>query len=443
MFSSFRDAARSVIPTVVTIEALHGPRRTREWLQANEKHSFDDADAATTNSPESVDEPNGIKENYIGSGIILDGEGIILTNYHVVVGADAVIVRLPDGEEFRADDIRGDGVTDLATIRITASRKLPAATLGDSDEVEVGDPVALIGSPLCLERSVSAGVVSAKDRKMDHKGAYLIQTDACSNPGNSGGPLVDEKGRVIGIVEGTVGEKGESQGLNFVIPINVAKRVTDRLLRHGCMIWPVLGADSQELTPRIAECMGLPVNQHGVLLTDIAPEMPAERAGLQPGDIVTYFAGRRVSNSIQLQKAIDAAPVDAVCHLGLIRDGRSSTKEITLEPYSMPLPPTPAACKTEPESAEEMFGIAVSEIEQPEELGFEGHPTGVLVTNVRRQSAAFFSDIRAGMIVRMVNGKTISSVVQFKDAVKHCPCDKSVMMLLGAPGGSRFVLVQQ
>jgi S1-C subfamily serine protease len=440
LFRAIRDAAKSVVPTVVTIEALHGPRSTSEWLRAKNEHSQEQQVATRKEQPEEGAE---VKENYVGSGLVLDQAGIILTNYHLVVGADAIIVRLPDGDEFRAEDVRGDGVTDLAIVRISPSRALPAATLGDSDEIEVGDPVVLIGNPFCLERSVSAGIVSATNRKLEHNGAYLIQTDACSNPGNSGGPLVDDKGQVIGIVEGAGGEKGVSQGLNFAIPINVAKRVADELLQNGRMIWPVIGADSQPLTPRIAECIGIPKDYGGALLTDIVPGMPAERAGLQPGDVVTRFAGRRVRNPIKFQAAIHSAPLDAVCHVQLLRNGEPITKAVELEPYSMPLAPMPHLTEEKANSATEMIGLTVSEIERPDELGYEGCPTGALITNVRPRSPAFYSDLRAGMIIRRVNRTSISTTDEYEAAIAETADEKSVLMLISTPQGSRFIVVQK
>ena len=436
---AFRAAAERISPSVVTIQALHGPRCTDEWSRLKGKEPQGTCPSGTTaysNTSSSSDD-----DDRLGSGIILDRTGIILTNFHIVEGADAVIVRLANGEEFPAEDVRGDGVSDLAIVRIAGAKRLQAAALGDSGKLQIGDWVTAIGHPFGLDRSISAGIVSATDRKMEHNGSLLIQTDAASNPGNSGGPLINLAGEVVGIVEGASG--GASQGVNFAIPINAAKRVVEELTQKGRVIWPVFGADFDPLTPLLAEAIGCRHDETGILITDVAPGMPAERAGLEPGDVITHFSGQRVASTIDFQEAVDKSPVRVARTLRLIRNGRPMTKKIELEPSSMPLPQRPHSAQDELDAAGDQYGLSVSDAIQPSELGYSAHVVGALVTHVRPRSRAYYSGIRAGMIVRRVGDLPIASAGDYEAVSSRCArCDNTVM-LIAAPYGSRFIVLKR
>lgn len=436
---AFRAAAEDISPSVVAIEALHGARRTEEWSRSKGLREQKPPESAISGNLAASHADSD--EDRSGSGLVLDGSGIILTNFHIVEDADAVIVRLPDGEEYPAQNVWGDGVSDLAIIRIVPGTRLRAATLGDSDKLQIGEWVVAIGNPFGLDRSISAGIISAMDRKMQHNGATLIQTDAASNPGNSGGPLVNLEGQVVGILEGAGGARGESQGVNFAIPINVVKRVARELLRTGRMTWPALGIDSQQLTPSVAKAMGIGPDQTGVLLTDVAAGTSAERAGLKPGDVITHFAGHPLESPAQFQKLLDQTPAGVVSQVRLIRSGQPLAKGVELEPHSIPLRTKAVSVQEQLAPEGDPFGMTVSDIGQSPELGYPDHATGALVTSVRPQSPAYYGGIRAGMIVRRVGDVEVSGSQDYQAVTAVRAGDKTVLMLIGAPYGSRFMML--
>ena len=236
-----------------------------------------------------------------GSGVIVDPSGVILTNNHVVAGGGKVMVRLHDGREFKAVDIKTDPKTDLAVLRIKGAGPLPAARLGDSSKVEVGDWVLALGEPFGLEGTVTAGIISAKGRGLGITDREdFIQTDAAINPGNSGGPLVNLDGEVIGINTAISTSTGGYQGVGFAIPIDLAKWVGGQLVQYGKVHRAYLGVIIQPVTQPLAEQFKVKVHQ-GVLVTEVQPDTPAAKAGLKAGDIILEFAGKPVSSPRELQ----------------------------------------------------------------------------------------------------------------------------------------------
>ena len=267
----------------------------------------------------------------LGSGVIIDPSGIILTNNHVVAGADSVVVELGDGRKFTATDIKTDPDSDTAIVRIADAGSLPTATLGDSDKLQIGDWVLAVGSPFGLDDTVSAGIISAKGRSLEAaERAQFLQTDAAINPGNSGGPLVNLRGEVIGINTAIASDTGSNMGVGFAIPINLVRWVTDQLVRDGKVKRAYLGVGVRELSPELAEQFGGKVGQ-GVVVQSVYPGSPADKAGLQFGDIITAFQKTPVRTPGELQQAVEKVKVGSEGNVSLLRDGEAQTIKVVVE----------------------------------------------------------------------------------------------------------------
>ena len=284
------------------------------------------------------------RERGQGSGVVIDGAGLVLTNAHVVDRVESVSVTLADGEQRDGEVVGTDPVTDLALVRLEGSDLPPQAPLGDSEVMEVGDWAIALGTPFGLERTVTLGIVSSLHRNINSLGFSdkrldLIQTDAAINPGNSGGPLVNGDGEVIGI--NTLVRSGPGAGLGFAIPINLARRVAEQLQQQGEVVHPYIGLQLVALTPRIARehnrdpnaLVELP-ERRGALVQAVLPDGPAEKAGLRRGDLVIGVADQPVSDPQALLEVVDAASVGSPLPLKLLRNGR----EITLSVKPAPLP---------------------------------------------------------------------------------------------------------
>lgn len=280
---------------------------------------------------------NGEQEG-LGSGVIISSNGLILTNNHVISGADRIVVTLADGTEVTARSLGGDPGIDLAVLRIDRT-DLPVAPLGDSDGLQVGQIAIAIGSPYGFERTVTVGVISALGRSIPGGGAALenlIQTDARIYPGNSGGPLLDSSGRVIGINTVVVG--GRTGTLGFAIPINTAQDITNDVVRYGRVIVPWIGITYVELTEETARVFDLPANE-GLMVSRAVPNGPAARAGIQRGDIITQVEGRQVTASGDLQRVIRGKNVGDTVTMQILRDGRTRQVIVTLQEMPTNLSP--------------------------------------------------------------------------------------------------------
>ncbi|MBI2963167.1 MAG: Do family serine endopeptidase [Deltaproteobacteria bacterium] len=264
--------------------------------------------------------PREMEQKSLGSGVIIDREGNILTNHHVVANADEIQVKLADTRSFPAELVGSDARTDVALIRIRG-KNLPQAELGDSDELGVGDWVLAIGNPFGLEETVTAGIVSAKERVIG-AGPFdnFIQTDASINPGNSGGPLVDIDGKVVGLNSAIFSRSGGSIGIGFAIPINLAIQVVDQLRAHRRVVRGWLGVVMQDVTPDLARSFGLPSEQ-GALVSDIYRGGPAHRAGIRRGDVIVGFDGRPVKNSRELSRWAAEVPLGHSVKIDVVRGG--------------------------------------------------------------------------------------------------------------------------
>ncbi len=340
--NAFREAAGAATPSVVTVYSHETARKVKSHGE-NPFHGFQEfgGDNPFKGTPfEKMFPPDmqGGQEftwqtpprEGMGSGVIIDKSGIVLTNNHVVDGADNVSVRLADGREFKATDIHTDPQSDLAVLHIKADEPLPAAHLGNSDNLEIGDWVIAIGNPFGQEKTVTAGIISGKGRELGSERTKFLQTDAAINPGNSGGPLVNLDGEVVGINTAIASSSGGYQGLGFAIPINQAKWVTDQLIKNGSVKRAYLGVAIGELTEDLAPKFGAKRDE-GVLISQVYPDTPAAEAKLQEGDIITKFAGKAVHNPREVQELVERSPLNTSQPVEILRDGKTMTVDVTVK----------------------------------------------------------------------------------------------------------------
>jgi serine protease Do len=367
-----------------------------------------------------------------GSGVIVDKEGYILTNNHVVEGADKVKVRLNDGREFTATVKGQDQRTDLAVLHIK-SKDLPAATLGDSDKLEVGEWAIAIGSPFGLEHTVTVGVISAKGRSGLGTGTYedFIQTDASINPGNSGGPLLNIDGEVVGI-NAMIIQPGT--GIGFAIPINMAKQILNDLIKEGKVVRPWLGISVQDLTPEMMEYFKVK-EKEGVLVGQVYPGTGAEKAGLTSGDIIKSVDDKAIKNANELVKEIQKKKVGQKIKLNLLRDGKAMTIEVTTS--SMP----DKSELSKEKEGEEKLGAKIQELTPQLALKYQisGVKRGVIITGIEEGSLASEIGFEEGDVILEINRKRIETLKDFEKAVKDASIEKGILFHLHRKGSSFFL----
>jgi len=381
-----------------------------------------------------------------GSGLIVDPSGVILTNHHVVAGGGKVTVRLRDGREFTAYDIKGDPQTDLAVLRIQGAGKLPAARLGNSDTAEVGDWVLALGEPFGLEGTVTAGIVSAKDRGIGIANREdFIQTDAAINPGNSGGPLVNLDGEVIGINTAISTTMGGNEGVGFAIPINLAKWVGGQLVETGKVHRAYLGVIIQPVTHQLADQFKVKTRE-GVLVTEVQANTPAAKAGLKPGDIILQYEGKSISRPRELQSLVERSKIGSARSLTVFRDGN----RMTLKATPAALPANSAMASSGSKGMEKQntswldkLGIQVESLtpEVAAQLNVKGDH-GVVITDVRSGSPADMAGLTSGMVVTEANRQPVKSVEDLRSALAKQPLAKGVLLLVRTAEGARFVVIR-
>jgi len=373
----------------------------------------------------------------LGSGFIISDDGYILTNAHVVDGADEILVRLNDRRELAAELVGSDERTDVALLKVDADA-LPTLKLGDSDVLRVGEWVAAIGSPFGFDHSVTAGIVSAIDRTLP-RDAYVpfIQTDVAINPGNSGGPLFNLDGEVVGINSQIFTRSGGFMGLSFAIPINVAMDVADQLRDDGQVRRGWLGVMIQPVSRDLAESFGME-SPSGALIADLDPEGPAAEGGLQAGDVILEVDGSRVHDSSTLPRLIGRTAPGSEVALELMRDGERRQLTVTVGDW----PDAERATASRPqESRQARLGISVGELERAEreQIGIEG---GVRVREVDPDGAAAAAGIRPGDILVSLDHRGVSSPGQLVELVGELPTDRAVPVRLYRDGRSLFVALR-
>jgi len=354
--------------------------------------------------------PGMKRQNSLGSGFIISAEGDILTNNHVIDGADEIEVALSDGRTFSASVAGRDPKLDLALLKIEADGDLPAARLGDSDHLKTGEWVMAIGNPFGLGETVTVGIVSAKGRVIG-AGPYddFIQTDASINPGNSGGPLFNTAGEVVGINTAII---ARGQGIGFAIPINSANLVLAQLREEGHVIRGWLGVSVQPLTPELAESFGLD-KARGALVAEVVADSPADQAGLQRGDILLSFDGKPIEQMRDLPRIVAATPVGSKVNAEILRKGKTLTLKVTVGQLDEELGGLPAGI-----GKETLLGLKVEALtpELQKTLGLDS-AVGVVISGIAPDSPAAQSELRRGDLILEVNGEEVASPRAFSAAI--------------------------
>jgi serine protease Do len=396
--------------------------------------------------------PREFKGTSLGSGFIINDEGYVLTNNHVVKDATDIKVRLSDGREFEAKTVGRDPATDVALIKLQNLKgKLPTVALGDSDALDQGDFVLAIGSPLGFRESATFGIVSAKDRQLTG-GPFddFLQTDAAINQGNSGGPLFNMKGEVVGINTAIVSPQIGS-GIGFAVPINLAKQLVPQLLK-GKVTRGYLGVSVSELTPDLAQGFGVPSESKGAVVQNVAPRSPASRAGIQPGDVVVGVGGRPVENASALTRAISAIPPGGKTTLTLYRAGKKQEAQVTvaqrpdeealargeISPEEGGGAPAPAEKK-----GAEKLGIRVAPLtpELSRDLGVQGDQ-GVVVVQVTPDGPADKAGIQQNDVILQVGQQHVSTVEQLVGAIGKMKPGEVALLRVRRGQQAQFVAVR-
>jgi len=362
----------------------------------------------------------------LGSGFIINPDGHIVTNHHVVDGATEIKVKLSDGRELTAKVVGRDPKTDLALLKVEATG-LPVIPLGSSTELQVGEPVMAIGNPFGLEQTVTTGIVSATGRVIG-EGPYdnFIQTDASINPGNSGGPLISTRGQAIGINTAIFTQTGGSVGIGFAIPIDLAKTVVTQLASVGHVVRGYLGVSIQPVTPDLAKSFGLEQSR-GALVASVVEGSSAAKAGVKAGDIITEYNGHPVARSEDLPRAVAETPVGHEVPMTVIRDGKPVTLRATIAKLDEPAAQPTTASK----ATKDVLGLAL----QPLERG------GLLVRNVQEGSPAANAGLRPGDVITEINRAPVKSVEDVKQAMDKRAKDKPALFLVHRNGASVYIAV--
>jgi serine protease Do len=334
---AFRTAAHKVIPTVVKIKSVSHAKRVDEPSGRTPGENpfkgtpLEDFFNGGDFPPDSQLQGQGPALMSVGSGIIIDPKGIILTNNHVVDGANEVLVELVDGRLLKGGDIKIDEQSDLAIIRVKTTGPLPAVAFGDSDAMDIGDWVIAVGCPFELDSTVSAGIISGKSRVLSAESrASYLQTDAAINPGNSGGPLVNLDGEVIGINTAIISDSGFYEGIGFAIPSNLAKWVTPQLIKNGVVQRAYLGVRIGEINGALADRLGVAPNS-GVIVSKVLANSPAAAAGLKALDIIISFEGKRVVSPQQLQEVVERSPKGSTQQVEILRNGKNMKLQVEVK----------------------------------------------------------------------------------------------------------------
>ncbi len=372
----------------------------------------------------------------LGSGFVVNPDGYVVTNNHVVDGATEISVKLADGREFPARVVGRDPRTDIALLKVEA-RGLPTIHLGDSAALKVGEPVMAIGNPFGLEQTVTTGIVSATGRVIG-EGPYddFIQTDASINPGNSGGPLINGRGQVVGINTAIVSRSGGSVGIGFAIPVNLAKPVVSQLAAAGHVTRGWLGVGIQPLTADLAKSFKV-TGTDGALVTSVSEGSPAAKAGLKQGDVIVEYDGRPVARAGDLPRAVAETPVGRAVSLKVVRDGAPVTLTATVGRLE-----EPREAKAEPAPGEPALGLSGRTLtpEVAQQLGVR-EQRGVLVTAVHDGSRAEAAGVKEGDVISQIDHRPVASVEDLRQALRRHPAGAPVLMLVQRDGDPLWLAV--
>jgi serine protease Do len=412
--ASFSPVVKRVLPAVVSIE---GKAKT----------------AAKAKPADPQDTDPGF-----GSGVLIDPSGVVLTNNHVVRDVDAVEVALADGRKFTARDIRRDPKTDLAIVKLDAAGPLPFLEFADSDAAEVGDRVLAVGAPFGLTGSVTHGIVSGKSRNNLRLNPFedWLQTDAAVNPGNSGGPLVNLEGKVVGITAAIKTRNGGFSGVGLAVASNLCKTVATQLLKDGVVRRGYLGANVRDLDDALATKLGV---KTGAIVTVVTENTPAAKAGVAVGDVLMIVAGQPVRTSRDVQRVVAGLPLGQPAEVSVVRDGKALVLKVVIEEQ----PAVVRAAAPPPVAGDgaivpyQSLGLAVSDLtpEMTARLGYPKGTTGALLIAVTRGGPAEQAGLMAGLVVVKVDKTPVASAAAFRQAVAAADRDKGLLLRVLRPSG--------
>ena len=468
----FREAAQKAAPAVVSIETKGKPMRLAGRRGGGGGEGGQSPEDMFRNSPfrqffendeqfkrffeERMPEggSRGPTPQGMGSGFIIDPDGVIMTNNHVVADAEVVTVKLQDGREFTATDVRTDPRTDVAIVRVETDEPLPSLKLGESSGLEIGDWVLAIGNPFGFSGSVTAGIISGKGRGMGITDREdFLQTDAAINPGNSGGPLINLNGEVVGINTAISTRSGGYDGIGFAIPVDMARWVSEQLVEGGSVKRAYLGIGIQPVEGKLAEELGV-ASGGGVIVNDVRKDTPAAKGGVESGDIIVELNGQKISSPRELQGLVERLEVGKDFTLTVLRNGERQDLKVTAE--EMPElfgHSQPATESDEPQEDEgdssitsyDEIGIKITELSPAvaEQLGFDEDAQGVLITEVAPGTPAHDANLAAGQLIQRVGKIAVKSPEDFERAMKEVSLkDGIVVHLRTADGASPFVVIK-
>ncbi len=384
--------------------------------------------------------PKDFESKSLGSGFIISSDGYILTNTHLVDGAEEINVKLTDKREFRAKLIGADRRTDIALLKIDATG-LPKVTQGDPEKLKVGEWVVAIGAPFGFENSVTAGIVSAKGRSLAQENFVpFIQTDVAINPGNSGGPLFNMKGEVVGINSQIYSRTGGFMGLSFAIPIDVATDISNQLIASGKVSRGRIGVLIQEVTKELAESFGLP-KPSGALVASVQKGGPAEKAGVEPRDVILKFDGKTVTSSGDLPRIVGATKPGAKVQMQVWRNG--ATKDITITVDELPADEKPGARggkRGKAPDTSNRIGLSLSELtaEQKKQLEVDN---GLLVEDMAPGIAAR-AGVRPGDVILSINNQDVKTVDDFNQLLNKVPKGRNIALLIRRGDTTTFITMK-
>ncbi len=432
MPGNFSDLAEKVRPGVVNIQVAKKAKNAG-FLQGNpfgDQNPFGDFFGPFSKG----NPPRAPEQRGVGSGFVMSRDGYILTNNHVVEDADQIKVKFANGKEYEAKVVGRDPKTDLAVVKIDGASDLQSLPLGNSDDLKVGNWVVAVGSPFGLEQTVTAGIVSAKGRTIG-AGPYdnFIQTDASINPGNSGGPLINMKGEVVGINTAII---ADGQGIGFAIPINMAKEIVPQLESKGHVTRGWLGVSIQEMTPELAKSLALK-EKKGALVAQVVSGSPAEKAGIEQGDVIVEFNGKQITDSKDLPRIVASTPVGESVTVKVSRDGKMMDRQIKvgeMEEKGVEVSKSPASQKS--------LGITIQNVtpEIAKGLGLKKE-TGVVVARVEPGSPAADAGIQRGDVIQEVNRKPVKDVEDFVQKVEKAKGQESILLFIQRGQNNLFAAV--
>lgn len=441
---NFVDIAKAVKPAVVNIFAT----RNGKGEGGMQGLPFDDPFFRRFFGEEfnkRFEAPRERKERGMGSGIIVDAGGVIITNNHVVSKADEIKVFLSDKREFKAKLIGTDAKTDVAVLKIDASG-LATVPWADSDKLEVGEFVLAVGNPFGLTQTVTLGIVSALGRSAGiAEYEDFIQTDAAINPGNSGGALVNVRGELVGINTAIYSQSGGSMGIGFAVPSNMAHSIMTQLVQHGKVVRGWLGVSIQELTPELATQFGVPKETKGVLVSDVMDDSPAKKSGFERGDVILEYDGRSMDSPTQLRNAVAQTVVGKKVSIKFIREKKAKTAELTIGEQPKNL--TQAGQEESGESAAPaglLSDIEVKELtdEVAGRHNLKSTERGVIVVRVKSGSPADEVGVREGDVIIEVNRKPVTSLKSYERLASNLSKDQSVLLLLKRQGRTIYLTLR-